>query len=102
MGPLHAKAYVVAKCLPMAWCIRNPPRLRQPNWLQDKGRSEGDEDHQYEEDPYTTERTQNPGVPDLEWKVPALVSSWSSERDLKSRGPSQNCLRIASKRDVNL
>ncbi|GBN72378.1 hypothetical protein AVEN_76571-1 [Araneus ventricosus] len=40
------------------------------------------------------------------WKfgegVPAQVSSSSSDRDSKLRGPSQNSPRVASKRDVNI
>ncbi|GBO29151.1 hypothetical protein AVEN_169859-1 [Araneus ventricosus] len=40
------------------------------------------------------------------WKlgegVPAQVSSSSSDRGLKLRGPSQNSPRVASKRDVNM
>ncbi|GBM73394.1 hypothetical protein AVEN_25053-1 [Araneus ventricosus] len=34
--------------------------------------------------------------------VPAQVSSSSSDRDSKLRGPSQNSPRVASKRDVNI
>ncbi|GBL92565.1 hypothetical protein AVEN_123752-1 [Araneus ventricosus] len=37
----------------------------------------------------------------LRYGVPAQVSSSSSDRDSKLRGPSQNSPRAASKRDVN-
>ncbi|GBM76070.1 hypothetical protein AVEN_167490-1 [Araneus ventricosus] len=38
----------------------------------------------------------------LERGVPAQVSSSSSDRGSKLRGPSQNSPRVASKRDVNI